>query len=84
MERPAQEGRKAARHRTLKAARITFQGHGAAIDCLVRNLSDGGACLKVESPIGIPNTFDLVFDSGSIHRCRVTWRKATQIGVGFI
>ena len=83
MEKPTQERRKAARHRVLKGAHIVFKGHGAAIDCTVRNLSDGGACLKVESPIGIPDTFDLVLDDASIRPCRVTWRKATQIGVEF-
>jgi hypothetical protein len=40
-----------ARCRVLKRAHITFKGHGAAIECTVRNLSDRGACLKVESPI---------------------------------
>jgi hypothetical protein len=72
-----------ARCRVLKGAHITFKGHGAAIDCTVRNLSDRGACLKVESPIGIPDTFDLMLDNAPVRGCRVTWRKATQIGVAF-
>jgi hypothetical protein len=75
------------RCRVLKRAHITFKGHAAAIDCTVRNLSDRGACLKVESPIGIPDSFDLVLDHASAHtsvrNSRVTWRKATQIGVEF-
>jgi hypothetical protein len=54
-----------------------------AIDCTVLNLSDVGACLKVESPIGIPDTFDLMLDHAPVRGCRVTWRKATQIGVEF-
>jgi hypothetical protein len=37
----------------------------------------------VESPIGIPDTFDLMLDNAPARRCRVTWRKATQIGVEF-
>ena len=41
-------------------------------------------CLKVESPIGIPDTFDLVLDHAPVRSCRVTWRKATQIGVEFV
>ena len=60
-----------------------YHGSGAAIDCTVRNLSGGGACLKVASPIGVPDTFDLVLDDASVRHCRVTWRKATQIGVAF-
>jgi hypothetical protein len=38
----------------------------------------------VESPIGIPNSFDLVLDHVFVRNCLVTWRKATQIGVEFV
>jgi hypothetical protein len=83
MEKLAQEHRNVARRRVLKTARIAFKGHGATIDCVVRNLSDGGACLNVESSVGIPDTFDLLLDHASVRNCRVAWRKATQIGVEF-
>jgi hypothetical protein len=85
MEEPTQERRNIARlrRRALKRARITFKDRWATIDCTVLNLSDLGACLKVESPIGIPDTFDLVLDNAPVRGCRVTWRKATQIGVEF-
>ena len=83
MEKPTQERRNVARRRALKVARIAFKGHWATIDCTVRNLSDRGACLIVESSIGIPDSFDLVLDHASVCNCRVTWRKATQIGVEF-
>ena len=79
-----EEFRRTPRHRVLKAAQIAFKERGAAIDCIVRNLSDTGACLKVESPLGIPETFDLVFGSDqSVRACRVVWRKENQIGVAF-
>jgi hypothetical protein len=84
MEEPKEERRNAARRRVLKGAQITFKGHWAAIDCAVRGLSDGGACLTVESPVGIPDTFDLTFaHTSSVRHCRVLWRKAAQIGVEF-
>jgi hypothetical protein len=83
MENPTHERRNVARRRARKTAHITFKGHWATIDCTVLNLSDRGACLKVESPIGIPDSFDLVLDHASVRDCRVTWRKATQIGVEF-
>ena len=65
VDNPKQERRNEARRRrrALKRARITFKGRRATIDCTVLNLSDLGACLKVESPIGIPDTFDLVLDN---------------------
>jgi len=83
MEEPTQEHRNAARNRVLKGARIVFKGHAATMDCVVRNLSDRGACLNVGSPIGIPDSFDLMLDDASVRHCRVAWRKATQIGVAF-
>jgi len=85
MDKPKQERRDEARRRrrALKRARINFKGRSATIDCTVLNLSDRGARLKVESPIGIPDPFDLVLDNASVRGCRVTWRKATQIGVEF-
>jgi PilZ domain len=83
MDSPTQERRNEARHRALKRDRITFKGRRATIDCTVLNLSDLGACLKVESPIGIPDTFDLVLDNAPVRSCRVAWRSATQIGVEF-
>lgn len=78
LEKPVQERRKTARPRVLKGAQITFQGHWVTIDCTVRNLSNSGACLKVQSPIGIPDAFDLVLDSATVVHCRVIWRKATK------
>ncbi len=72
------------RRRVLKGARISFRGLRAAIDCTVRDLSEHGARLIVESPIGIPDRFDLVQPGCEPRFCRVVWRKATQIGVAFI
>jgi hypothetical protein len=83
MDNPKPERRNEARPRALKRARITFKGRRATIDCTVRNLSNLGACLKVESPIGIPDTFDLVLDHAPVRGCRVIWRNATQIGIAF-
>jgi PilZ domain len=76
------DGRKAPRHRVLKAGTMSFGGAG--ITCTVRNLSDTGAALDVTSPIGIPGTFILVLESEHVQRsCRVVWRKARRIGGTF-
>jgi hypothetical protein len=81
--KPEQERRKGSRRRVLKGARIAFKACGAVIDCTVRNITDRGACLEVESPIGIPDYFDLVLDTAPVLKCRLTWRKAARIGVAF-
>jgi hypothetical protein len=70
------------RQNVMKAGTILFGGSG--IDCLVRNMSDGGANLEVESQIGIPSSFDLVINvEHSNHHCHIMWRKARRIGVAF-
>ncbi len=83
MQRTSPERRNVARHWTLKKAHIALKGHAATIDCTVLNLSDGGALLGVESPIGIPDSFDLVLDHAPVRNCLVMWRQAAQIGVEF-
>lgn len=74
------------RRRVLKAGTISF-AHGAAIDCLLRNISETGALLEVESPIGIPDTFDLLVrgDAGTPSRAyQIVWRSSKRIGVKFV
>jgi len=73
------------RRRMFKGAKITFNRRGSVIDCTVRNLSDTGALLEVQSTVGIPDTFELVFnDGGLVQPCRLVRRNATQLGVAFI
>jgi len=52
------EKRASPRVRTLKRGSIVF-GVASTVDCVVRNLSETGACLEVASPIGIPDDFTL-------------------------
>jgi PilZ domain-containing protein len=79
------ERRHELRARTLKSARILLNHHQSVINCVVRNLSATGACLKVETTLGIPDRFDVMFDvDKSIRPCRLAWHKETQIGVEFV
>ena len=78
------ERRKAVRRRVYKGAKISFRGLRATIDCVVRDYSDSGARLGVESPVGIPDNFELIRADLPPVMCRVIWRKTSQIGVAFI
>ena len=80
----ATERRQDRRQRVLKGGTIGFRGLRAAIDCAIRDISTSGARLLVESPIGVPDKFDLVVGGDQPRLCRVVWRKATQIGVEFL
>ena len=72
----------APRKRVLKAGTIEFGG--GTINCMVRNLSDTGAALSVESPVGIPPEFNLIVAADQVNRlCKVVWRKESRIGIIF-
>ena len=80
----AEDRRRDQRHRAFKGASISFD-RAAGIDCIVRNISDGGAMLEIASPVGIPNDFTLVIKPEYLKRkCRVVWRSAKKIGVRFV
>jgi hypothetical protein len=65
-------------------ATVVFNGGRRRVDCIIRNLSDGGAKLEVPAVSGMPNTFDLVVPGMRPHGCRVAWRALREIGVQFI
>jgi hypothetical protein len=74
--------RRQERHRTLKSGKIIFNHQTSVVDCTIRNVSDAGACLQVQSVVGIPESFDLLMDD--IKRsCNVKWRIANRMGVSF-
>jgi hypothetical protein len=76
------ENRNHRRQRVLKAGTIAFDG--SAIDRVVRNISETGAALEVESQLGIPPLFHLVISAEHFSQgCRVLWRKEKRMGVVF-
>ena len=78
------EKRLGLRQRVYRAAHIVFNERRAAIDCVVHDVSERGARLRVATPVGIPGEFDLAFDhDGTVRPCHVVWRKEKQIGIAF-
>ena len=76
------EARGSARHRTLRTAQIVFHGGSSVIDCVLKDLSNTGARLAVESAMGIPDEFTLTTDGGAVQRpSRVVRRTANGVGV---
>jgi hypothetical protein len=77
------EKRAAPRHRVLKHGTLTFSG-GGRVDCMVRNISLGGARLDVANPFGLPKSFTLLIETDRfMRRCRPVWCSDTRIGVAF-
>ena len=66
------------RQRTFKGGVIAFNNRSSTIDCVVRNLTPGGAMLKVASTVGIPDRFELKADN-EFRWCRVKWRRDDHV-----
>jgi len=79
------ERRRQQRYRTLKSGKIVFHDRRSVIDCLVRNLSDRGSCLQVNTTVGIPNAFELLIDGeDESYPCKVIWTSKNRIGIEFL
>ena len=77
------EKRAAQRYRVFKGGTITFENSGIA--CTVRNMSDGGAAIDLESPVILPQSFTLSISRDNfVRNCRAVWRNDKRIGLAFV
>jgi len=72
------------RRNTMIFATIVFDGGRTRLDCVIRDLSEGGAKLEFPTVRGIPQSFDLIVPGHRPHHCRVAWRALKEMGVQFI
>jgi len=72
------------RRNTMIVATVVFDGGNSRIDCVIRNLSEGGAKIEVPSARIIPQTFDLLVPGHRPQHCRVAWRALRELGVQFM
>jgi hypothetical protein len=78
----ADEHRREPRQRTFKGGSISF-GSAPSVDCIIRNLTENGACLEVSKAV-VPDAFTLLIKPELLRRtCTVAWRSNTRIGVRF-
>ena len=76
-----EERREDVRLRLLKSGKILLGK--ATVPCTVRNMSDGGARLQVQSTFGLPSAFELALDDHPPRPCKVIWLDATTLRVQF-
>ena len=76
--------RSATRARSFLKAQIRFNNGMSTMDCIIRDLSDGGARLEISDSVAIPSSFDLYIPKkDETRRASVHWRTAEQVGVAF-
>ncbi len=83
--RDVNEGRrKHARIKTLKSAQVILEESGGTRDCLVINMSDGGAAIQLTGNLDMPQTFRLKIQQGPAQPCEVCWRHGNKLGIRFL
>ena len=76
--------RRVKRTQMMKSGKIVTADSAVAIDCMVCDLTNLGAGLRVSPEDSVPDCFELVFDSRLFSRtCNVRWRHNERLGVEF-
>lgn len=69
-------------NRVSSAAKIVVGPKDPMIDCMLVDISAGGACLEVGPQAALPQRFELIHGS-TRKRCRLVWKQGRRIGVSF-
>jgi len=72
------------RVRTLKGGQIIYNNASCIADCLILNMSDGGASLQASDAIDLPNHVTLKDNQDQSYECEVCWQLGRKLGVRFI
>jgi hypothetical protein len=84
MSVPPREKRRRRRVRTRRAAWINVEDNAKPVRCVLWDVSEDGARLAPAQAGKLPDVFTLILDKTTAHRCRVMWRKGSQVGVRFV
>jgi CheY-like chemotaxis protein len=81
----AQDARLSARIRAYLGARVVFNNRFSTVDCMVRDISAGGAKLVFSGNDPVPQEFELhIPQKGLCYRARIVWRRGLSCGVQFL
>ena len=73
------------RRRVLKKVKAVFNDNRSVLDCIMRDVSVGGARLSCAQATQLPDGFVLVFMTDREMRdVRVVWRRLNELGVAFL
>ncbi|MBL8893354.1 MAG: PilZ domain-containing protein [Rhizobiales bacterium] len=77
--------RRNVRRRTLKNGKIVLPGSWGTYDCIIKDVSDSGARLRLAGSGAIlPTEFDLVFVTEALtYPVSLRWRRDQDCGVEF-
>lgn len=70
------------RRRMLLSGKVRYGG-SVTVEALVRDLTSGGAKLRLMQALPVPATFDLEVEGMRRAGCEVVWRRGAELGVRF-
>ena len=84
LERRDTERRSVGRTRINRNALLFYPGRASVFACCVRDVTNSGAGVRLETLNVIPIKFDLSFDNfRTLRQCRLVWRESNFLGLAF-
>lgn len=79
-----QDRRQSVRDKVFFGAVAEINERGSTMDCVVRNISEGGACVEFGDAVHLPEEMNLsVAHKGRSFLARLIWRQANKVGLAF-
>ena len=76
--------RRTIRDKVLYGGVADINERGSTLDCTVRNISDGGACVEFGDAARVPEEMKLtIARKGRSFLARLIWRQANKVGLAF-
>jgi hypothetical protein len=76
--------RRSVRDKVIYGGVAAINERGSTMDCVVRNISEGGACVEFEETAKLPQEMHLtIARKGRSFFARMIWRQADRVGLAF-
>jgi PilZ domain len=76
--------RQSVRDKVIFGGVAEINERGSTMDCVVRNISEGGACVEFDETAKLPDEMNLtIARKGRSFFAKMIWRQADKVGVAF-
>ena len=76
--------RESVRGKVIYGGVAEINREGSSMDCVVRNISERGACVELNSAARLPEQVTLrIARKGRAYLARLIWRQANRVGLAF-
>src|SRR5262249_40432089 len=79
-----QDRRERVRDKVFLGGVAEINDRGSTMDCVVRNLSENGACVEFDSAARLPGQMQIsIARKGRSFLAKLIWRQANRVGLAF-